>query len=93
MLARCGINVVVSNEWPMKGATMKDNNTYKVCFKTNAVKGSTDVKTIAEFECDKERYMYEIETAINNGLPFTASDGAYGNHNGGRNYFVSIYIW
>lgn len=78
---------------PLKGSTMNDNNTYKVYFKTNAVKGSTDVNTLVEFECDKIRYMYEIEKAINNGLPFTASDGAYGNGNGGRNYFVSIYIW
>jgi hypothetical protein len=75
------------------GATMNDNNTYKVYIKSNTVKGSEDVKTLVEFECDKDRYMYEIEKAIRNGLPFTASDTVYGNDNGGRNYFVSIYIW
>lgn len=72
---------------------MNDNNTYKVYFKTSDKKGSEYVETLAEFECDRERYMYEIEKAIKNGLTFTASDAVYGNDNGGRNYFVCIYIW
>ncbi len=72
---------------------MTDNNTYKVYFKSTAVKGSADVVPLVEFDCDRERYMYEIEKAIRNALPFTATDTMYGNENGGRNYFVSIYIW
>lgn len=77
----------------MKGAIMSDNNTYKVFYKTTNNKDSSYIETLTEFECDRERYMYEVEKAIKHGLVFTASDGAYNNENGGRNYFVSIYIW
>lgn len=93
MHARCGINVVVSNERPMKGATMNDNNTYKVYYKTCDAAGSECIETLAEFECDKERYMSEIEKAIKNHLSFTASDSVCCNEFGGRDYWVSIYIW
>lgn len=69
------------------------NNTYKVYYKTVATEGSRDVISVGEFECDKARYMYEIDKALKNGLPFTATDATYKNENGGRDYFVSIYIW
>lgn len=72
---------------------MNVNNTYKVFYKTTNKKDSSYIETIAEFECDMERYMYEVEKALKNGLVFTASDCAYNNEKGGRNYFVSIYIW
>lgn len=70
---------------------MNDNNMYKVYYKTTDKAGA--IETLAEFECDRERYMYEIDKAIKNALTFTASDTVYGNDNGGRKYFVSINIW
>lgn len=72
---------------------MNDNNTYKVYYKTYDKKGSECIETISEFVCDKERYTYEIEKAINNRLSFTASDSICCNDNGGRDYWMSVYIW
>lgn len=92
MRARCGITVVVSNERPMKGVTMNDNNTYKVFYKTAAA-GSGCIETLAEFTCDKERYMHEIEKAMKNHVSFTASDSVFCNEFGGRDYWMSVYIW
>lgn len=67
-------------------------NTYKVYYKTNDAQGDV-IETLAEFECNKERYMYEIEKAIKNRLSFTASDSVCCNDTGCRDYWVSIYIW
>lgn len=68
-------------------------NTYKVYYKTRDEKCSESIETLVEFECDEGRYMYEIEKAIKNRLSFTASDSVCCNETGGRDYWVSIYIW
>ena len=67
-------------------------NTYRVYIMSTEKPGSEDIKTLVEFECDKERYKYEIKKAIKNSLPFTATDSIFSNKTGGRDYLVSIYI-
>lgn len=81
----------------MNGETMNDNNTYFVRFKgkkhgDNGAVG-VELETLASFFCDRERYMSIVDAAAKNGLSFTASDGAFKNDNGGRDYCVSVYIW
>lgn len=75
---------------------MNDNNTYTVQFKGEGHNedGAVGVplETFASFDCSKERYMSVFGAAIKNGLSFTASDGVFKNANGGRHYFVSVYI-
>ena len=75
---------------------MKDNNTYTVQFKGEgpAKAGAVGVEfeTLTSFDCDRERYMSVVGAAIRNGLSFTATDGILKNENGGRHYFVSVYI-
>lgn len=68
-------------------------NTYKVCIKSIEKPDSVDVKTLVEFDCDKERYMYEIEKAVKNSLSFAATDSVCLNETGGKNYCLSIYFW
>lgn len=70
-----------------------NGNTYKVYYKTRDTKDSETVEILAEFACDKDRYMYEIEKAIKNRLSFTASDSGCCNDTGGSDYWVAIYIW
>lgn len=77
---------------PLKGATM-NGNTYKVYYKTNDPQDRGTIETLAEFECDQDRYMYEISKAVKNRLSFTASDSVFCNETGGRDYWVTIYIW
>lgn len=72
---------------------MTDSNTYRVSYKTHDEAGSESIETIAEFGCDKKRYMYEIEKAVKNRLSFTASDSICCNEFGGRDYWMSVYIW
>lgn len=78
----------------MKGATMNgNNNTYRVYYKTRTEKGSESIETLVEFDCSQARYMYEIEKAVKNHLSYTASDSVFCNENGGRDYWVTVYIW
>lgn len=70
-----------------------NGNTYKVYYKTHDEKDSGRIETLVEFACNEDRYMYEIEKAIKNRLSFTASDSVCFNGEGGRDYWVTIYIW
>lgn len=79
-----------------EGETMNDNNTYSVRFKGEKHRDNTvgvEFETLSSFACDRERYMSIVGAAIRNGLSFTASDGAFKNDNGGRDYCLSVYIW
>lgn len=76
---------------------MNDNNTYFVRFKgekhgDNGAVG-VEFETLASFVCDRERYMAVLGAAIKTGLSFTATDGAFKNDDGGRDYSLSVYIW
>ena len=75
---------------------MNENNTYTVQFKGEGrgEDGAVGVPldTLVSFDCDKERYMSVFGSVIKNGLSFTASDGVFKNENGGRHYFLSVYI-
>ena len=76
---------------------MRDNNTYTVQFKGEGQgedgAACIPLELLTSFDCDKERYISVIGAAIKNGLSFTASDGVINNENGGRHYWVSLYIW
>lgn len=73
---------------------MNDDNTYTVQFKSNELgEGATlEVETLVSFDCGKERYIDIIDKAVKNGLSFTADDGLFKTANGGRHYFVSVYL-
>lgn len=76
---------------------MKDNNVYEVAYKTVSEPKSCDVVTVGEFECDRERYLFELKKAMKNGLQITATDSLLLCPNGekadGTRYILSIYIW
>lgn len=75
---------------------MNDNNTYTVNFKGEGLESgcaTAKIETLASFDCSKERYMYVIDRAIKNGLAFAADDGIFKNENGGRHYYVNVYIY
>lgn len=93
MLARCGINVVVSNERPMKGATMiAMKNNYKVIYKTSSEPDWTQLDILAEIDCDEDRYMYELSKALKNGLSIYADNSYYRNDDGSRDYTLTIFL-
>lgn len=74
---------------------MTDNNTYTVSFngeEPGSERGTVGVNSSVSFECDKGQYMSVLDGAVNNGLSLTASDGVFKNENGGRHYFLSVYI-
>lgn len=75
----------------MKGVAM--NSTYKVYYKTDTGARSGAFETLAEFECDKARYLHEIDKAIKNGLSFSATDSLLANWDSSKVYELTIYIW
>ena len=74
---------------------MNDNNTYTVNFKGEELdsgRATAEIETLVAFDCSKERYLYVMAHAVENGLSFTASDGVFKNESGGRHYWLSVYI-
>lgn len=69
------------------------NRTYKVYYKTSSDALKGELETLAEFECSKERYLYEIDKAMRNGLSFSATDSLLVNAGCSTVYELTIYVW
>lgn len=69
------------------------NNTYKVYYKTDTGERSGAFEPLAEFECNKERYLHEIDKAISNGLSFSAYDNLLAMEDSGKTYKLFIYFY
>lgn len=64
---------------------------YRVKYKLSMDDGSFE--TLAEFDCDKVRYLHEIDIAIRKNLSFSAVDSLLTNGDGNKVYGLTIYIW
>ena len=71
---------------------MAMHNNYKVLYKTSSELDWTQLDVVAEFDCDEDRYMYELSKALKNGLPIRADNSYYRNDDGSRDYTLTIFF-